>query len=45
MQKGCDLVPLLCISSEAVQHNLGIGYNLTMAKPELSKVYLNSPLW
>ena len=27
--KGYDLVPLLCISSEAAQHNLVLGYNLT----------------
>ena len=28
-QKGCDLVPLLCSSSKAAQHNLGLGCNLT----------------
>ena len=26
----CDLVPPLCISSEAEQHNLVLGYSLTI---------------
>ena len=44
-QKGCDLVPVLCINPQAAQHNLVLGYTLTslLANPELTFSLLYLP--